>query len=88
MKALNAVMARSERVYDRDAVLGRDATSVFPTEIAASAAADRSAAAEAIGGRTFITETEVNTQVHDPTLYAWSTCLHLQKALCSVYLVI
>lgn len=49
----------SERVYDRDAVLGRDATSVFPTEIAASAAADRSAAAEAIGGRTFITETEL-----------------------------
>lgn len=50
---------RAERVYDRDAVLGRDSTSVFPTEIAAAAAADRSAAAEAIGGRTFITETEV-----------------------------
>lgn len=49
----------AERVYDRDAVLGRDSTSVFPTEIAAAAAADRSAAAEAIGGRTFITESEL-----------------------------
>lgn len=49
----------AERVYDRDAVLGRDLTSVFPTEIAAAAAADRSAAAEAIGGRTFITEAEL-----------------------------
>ncbi len=56
-----------ERVYNREAVLGRDATSVFPTEIAAAAAAERSAAAEAIGGRTFITESEVSAH-HLPTL--------------------
>ncbi len=51
---------RAERVYNREEVLGRDATSVFPTEIAAAAAAERSAAADALGGRTFITETEVS----------------------------
>lgn len=47
-------------MYNREEVLGRDATSVFPTEIAAAAAAERSAAADALGGRTFITETEVS----------------------------
>ena len=68
-------MARAERIYDRDAVLGRDATSVFPTEIAAAAAADRSAAAEAIGGRTFISETEVNF-----TSWHLHVCMTILKA--------
>lgn len=47
-------------MYRREDVLGRDATSVFPTEIAAAAAAERSALAEAVGGQNFITETEVS----------------------------
>jgi hypothetical protein len=46
-------------VYERDAVLGRDARSVFPTEITKQAAADSATAAESLGGRNFITESEV-----------------------------
>jgi hypothetical protein len=46
-------------VYEREAVLGRDARSVFPTEITKQAAADRASAAESLGGRNFITESEV-----------------------------
>lgn len=49
-----------ERLYDRDAVLGRDVSSVFPTEISMKAAAESASAAEAIGGRNFITEKEVH----------------------------
>lgn len=53
------VLCSEERVYERDAVLGRDARSVFPTEISKQAAADRASAAESVGGRNFITESEV-----------------------------
>lgn len=63
--AANLRCRRKERVYRREDVLGRDATSVFPTEIAAAAAAERSALAEAVGGQNFITETEVSRPTHD-----------------------
>jgi hypothetical protein len=54
-------MRRPEEVYDREAVLGRDATSVFPTEARQGGAAgqlDTEAIKEAIGARKFISETE------------------------------
>lgn len=54
------IFCSEERVYERDAVLGRDARSVFPTEISKQAAADRASAAESLGGRNFITESEVS----------------------------
>ena len=50
---------REEEFFDREAVLGRDAASVFPKEAAAAAAAGRSAMVEALGARKFISETEV-----------------------------
>lgn len=52
---------RKERLYDREAVeavLGRDTSSVFPTEIAKLAAEERKSAADSLGGRNFITEKE------------------------------
>lgn len=53
-------MHREERYYDREEVLGRDATSVFPTE-AKKAAVDSAGLAELLGAgnRKFISETEV-----------------------------
>ena len=52
---------REERYYDREAVLGRDAASVFPTESRRAAVAGGEALAELLGGgnRKFISETEV-----------------------------
>ncbi|EFN56884.1 hypothetical protein CHLNCDRAFT_144541 [Chlorella variabilis] len=52
---------REERYYDREAVLGRDAASVFPTEIRKAAAAEGAALAELLGGgnKKFISETEL-----------------------------
>lgn len=55
---------RKERLFDREAVeavLGRDTTSVFPTEIAKRAAEERRTAADTLGGRNFITEKEVGS---------------------------
>lgn len=54
------VGCREEQYFDREEVLGRDLTSVFPTE-AKKAAVDGSALAELLGAgnRKFISETEV-----------------------------
>ncbi len=52
-------LAREEEVYDREAVLGRDATSVFPTEAKAMASSGMDALREAIGVKKFISESEV-----------------------------
>ena len=46
-------------LYVREAVLGRDARSVFPTEITKQAAADRASAPDLLGGRNFIAVSEV-----------------------------
>ena len=56
---------REEEFFDREAVLGRDAASVFPKEAAAAAAAvaGRSAMVEALGARKFISGTEVCVRV-------------------------
>ena len=52
---------REEKYYDREEVLGRDATSVFPTESRRVATAESAALAELLGGGNtrFISETEV-----------------------------
>ena len=54
-----ALHNREERDYDREAVLGRDAASVFPTESRRAAMAGGEALAELLGGgnRKFISET-------------------------------
>lgn len=49
---------REEKVYDREEVFGRDAASVFPTE-AKAAALDPEAVKQLIGGKKFISESEV-----------------------------
>ena len=46
-------------MYEREAVLGRDARSVFPHESAATAGADAAATKAALGALRFITESEV-----------------------------
>ena len=46
-------------MYEREAVLGRDASSVFPRESAAAAGAGADATKAALGALRFITETEV-----------------------------
>ena len=50
---------REEQVFEREAVLGRDASSVFPTESAATAGADAAATRASLGALRFITESEV-----------------------------
>jgi len=52
---------REEEYYDREEVLGRDASSVFPQEAAHQQTADRDAIVEALGARKFISETEVRS---------------------------
>ncbi|KAI8467414.1 MAG: hypothetical protein J3K34DRAFT_454496 [Monoraphidium minutum] len=52
---------REEEYYDREEVLGRDASSVFPKEAAQAAEAGRDAMSEALGARKFISETELAT---------------------------
>jgi hypothetical protein len=52
-------MPREEEFYEREAVLGRDATSVFPKEAAAAEQSNRDAMVEALGARKFISESEV-----------------------------
>ncbi|KXZ48265.1 hypothetical protein GPECTOR_29g43 [Gonium pectorale] len=58
-------LASEERYYDREALLGRDAASVFPTYAREQAAAagegglDVEAVKEALGARKFISETEL-----------------------------
>lgn len=61
---LLAVMHR-EQVYDREEVLGRDSSSVFPSQAKAAAAnggADAEAIREMLGGRKFVTESEVGQE--------------------------
>lgn len=53
-------LPKEEEVYDREEVLGRDASSVFPRAAAEQAATGRAAVVEALGGsRRFISETEL-----------------------------
>jgi hypothetical protein len=54
---------REEEYFDREAVLGRDATSVFPREAAQLQDSNRDALVEALGARKFISETEVGWAV-------------------------
>lgn len=61
-------LCREEEVYDREEVLGRDVGSVFPTRAKEGAAKEGGMDAEAIremlGGRKFVTESEVCARVH------------------------
>ena len=60
---LSPGLRRKERIYEREAVLGRDAGSVFPKETAKAAREGLAAAAESIGGRSFITQSEVRLRL-------------------------
>ncbi len=57
--SLSTAGRREEQVFEREAVLGRDASSVFPTESAATAGADAAATKASLGALRFITESEV-----------------------------
>mmetsp|Transcript_1406 Transcript_1406/g.3107 ORF Transcript_1406/g.3107 Transcript_1406/m.3107 type:complete len:149 (-) Transcript_1406:457-903(-) len=50
---------RAERLYDKEEVLGRDVSSVFPTESKADEDSITEAVKEAVGSVKFITEKEV-----------------------------
>ncbi len=50
---------RQEQVYEREAVFGRDASSVFPTEGQKAAAEAKEALKSKLGANRFISETEV-----------------------------
>jgi len=56
---------REEELYDRDEVLGRDATSVFPSQAKSQATGgggvDADAIRDMLGGRKFVTESELAT---------------------------
>ncbi|GAB4818646.1 hypothetical protein N2152v2_005692 [Parachlorella kessleri] len=57
---------REEQYFDREEVLGRDATSVFPTEAKKAATLDPEALKAAIGGdRKFISASEVRSQLEE-----------------------
>ncbi len=49
---------REERLYDREAVLGRDASSVFPSETKTLGKMDKDAAAAVLGNMQFVTESQ------------------------------
>jgi hypothetical protein len=53
--------SREERLYDREAVLGRDASSVFPTESKKLGKLDKDAAAAVIGSMQFVTESQARS---------------------------
>lgn len=53
------MIGREERVYDREAVLGRDTRSVFPSESATLGKMDPDAAAAVMGSMQFVTESQV-----------------------------
>jgi len=50
---------REERVYDREAVLGRDTKSVFPSESKTLGKMAPDAAAAVMGSMQFVTESQV-----------------------------
>ena len=52
---------REERLYDREAVLGRDASSVFPSESKKMGKMDKDAAAAVIGSMQFVTESQARS---------------------------
>ncbi|KAK9835383.1 hypothetical protein WJX81_006182 [Elliptochloris bilobata] len=52
-------LPREEQIFEREAVLGRNASSVFPRESAAAAGADAAATKASLGALRFITETEL-----------------------------
>ena len=57
-----SILSREEQLYDREAVLGRDVSSVFPVESQKAKQNQMKQLAEAVGlgeGR-FITESQVN----------------------------
>jgi len=54
-----ATLRREERLYDREAVLGRDASSVFPSETKTLGKMDKDAAAAVLGSMQFVTESQV-----------------------------
>jgi hypothetical protein len=51
--------SRQEQYFDREAILGRDVTSVFPTQSKHDAADAAQTVADALGSKKFISETEV-----------------------------
>ncbi len=53
------MVCRQEQVYEREAVFGRDASSVFPTEGQKAAAEAKEALKTKLGANRFISETEV-----------------------------
>ena len=52
-------VSREERLFDREAILGRDTTSVFPTETQSAAQASVESAKAALGAARFVSEQEV-----------------------------
>jgi hypothetical protein len=52
-------VGREEPLFEREVVLGRDTTSVFPREALAAAAKEKEALKEALGAKMFVSETEV-----------------------------
>ena len=64
MLCVNALKTyREEEYYVREAVLGRDASSVFPKEATQQQDANREAMVEALGARKFISESEVGRRL-------------------------
>ncbi len=64
MHPLSLCSSREEEYFEREAVLGRDTSSVFPTEAKKANALDPEALKAAIGGdRKFISATEVGLKL-------------------------
>ena len=82
---------REERLYDREAVLGRDASSVFPSETKKLGKMDKDAAAAVLGSMQFVTESQVPLDMlsmgklryqdhHRVTSTSWAAVLHERES--------
>lgn len=76
---------RQEDLIDVEQALGRDASSVFPTESAKPGmlGLDKEATKEALGAVKFVTESEVVSSWRRPNLAA-TCCLSHQSRMCPV----
>lgn len=59
-QALCLALYREEKLYDREAVLGRDVTSVFPTQNEGAERVSTEKAKLSVGAARFVSETQVS----------------------------
>ena len=77
--------SREERLYDREAVLGRDTSSVFPSETKKLGKMDKDAAAAVLGSMQFVTESQVVAPVPRRLLMKGHAVILVGRPCCNVH---